>query len=175
MPRLLALPLLLALAACDTGSAAADLDLCSFRGFDASIQADVGGGAFHELTRTEADGLASLPFRFDLSAGESSSRIVTLSVPLDGALRSGTYEVPAGGAEANLWASTDRGALAIQEVATQATLTVTEVRRSGSYADVVGSVEIAFPSGTLTGTFRAVDRARPMPVSGCTATGCVVY
>lgn len=167
--RPLALLLSLAvLAACDSGPSNADLDLGEFRGADAAIEGAVNGWAFHDLSGAEAGGLATVPIRLELRAGDTASRVVGVNVPLDGRLVPGIYPLSAdASAEASSWISSTFGGTDELFLSVDGTVTIDEVRRTSEYAKVIGSVEIVFSTGTLTGTFRAVDSAQPSPVSGC--------
>ncbi len=174
---LVALACLVALAGCDSEAVVSDLDLVEFRGADAAIDGEVGGLASHNLTHAEASRLVAVTIRLDLRGDDGAVRTAQIVIPMiNGLLAARTYALPSrASADANRWVSDTFGAGADQVTATGGAVTVTEVRRSADSAEIVGSVEIAFDTGTLTGAFRAVESHTRM--SGCdqAEAGCADY
>ncbi len=166
----LALAVLVVVAAgCDSGTSS-DLDVGSFTGYDAQAQARVGGSASHRVGN--APSTVEVELRFGPSDGASAYpwREVVLVLPEAAAERSG--DVARVVAESARLVDDEGGG---RESTVDGAVTVTSVRTSGGYAEIEGTVSLPFPSGELTGTFRAVDARRPVPTRQCTALDCVTY
>lgn len=174
MRKLLGLALLV-LAGCDSQSGG-DLDVGDFDGTFAGARAR--GGAFHDATGARASAAEAVTVRMDLSVedddGGYRTAILMVRVPL--AATAGASDVAVGeGAEAEL-VEFQGGAPVVLETATAGLVRLAEPEGDREWPDLKGRVEaLAFPSGTVAGTFRAVDEGAPTPQSRCDARGCVYY
>lgn len=168
----LVLAALLVLAACDSGEGG-DLDVGSFIGTDATVH--VSGWSFHRAHEAEADGANTVPLWVEYASAEGHSvdrRRVGVRLPRGGGLAVGTYAVTADSPATGVWWRDNEPQPA--ETAT-GVVTVTSLKPEGNYVEVHGTLDLAFASGSVSGTFRAVDAGAPAPASECTSLGCTWY
>ena len=159
--RTLCLALLVVAAGCDS-VAGGDLDVGAFDGYDAQVR--VVGSAVH---RTDAR-TSRLESTLAPASDPDQRRTVLVDLPPTAAEAEGDF------ARVHAEASAAADA-AVRESTADGAVTVTSVRASDGYATIAGTVALPFPSGTLTGTFRAVDARRPVPVRDCSGRDCVTY
>ena len=175
--RLALLLPLLALAACDT-TPAEDLDLGEFVGTVADARA--GGFVLHDVAEAREAGAPTFAVRADLRAetGDMDYRpvYVVLRLPLGETVEAGEFEVTgADAAVAQIVEYAEDGAVTVLETATAGTVGLLRPEHQDrAWFRVFGTVDLAFPSGDIVGTFRATPRTGH-PVSGCNAFGCTDY
>ena len=171
--RLALLPLLLALAACDAGPGA-NLDVGEFRGTVAGARAS--GFVLHDVPEARDASAATFSVRADLfvEGEEDQPTYLVLRLPLATPIEAADLAV-GGDVVAEVVSYAEDGTATVLETARTGTVGLFRPEDQGRrWFRLHGTVDLAFPSGAVVGTFRATPRSGH-PVSHCDALGCTDY